>query len=463
MTDSLSGRNVVARVVRRDRCSGCGGCAGVCPEDALTMAETPGGDLAARWAAGPCASDCGLCAEVCPFDSGVFDPRSLNAEAFGPREGALAPLRHEDTGFFLGAYSGYSQAHRPASASGGLLTWTLERLFETGRIDRATIVACEPGDPGGIRFMFREASTIEEVRRGAGSVYHQVDLSAALKQWAREPGLRRAVTGVPCLCAALRRAMLSVPSVGRSVRFVLGLACGMLQNRFYTEMLCLASGVHPKDAVDVRYRLKAASGSAANYDFRAAVGEGRRGRKIAYSGLPYFLSANAYFRLNACNFCKDVFAEAADACFMDAWLPRFIEDRRGTSLVLVRHPDILRLFESEREEGAPLAPVSAEELAQSQAGQVRRKRVEIAYRLEEASRPDDPDGRRYRARWRAERRIQRRSKAVWAQWGRRGLLRAFLLSLGLPRPHRIFRHWAVPFIRNRRAFVRAGRGRGGGA
>ena len=36
---------------------------------------------------------------------------------------------------------------------------------------------------------------------------------------------------------------------------------------------------------------------------------------------------NGYFQLPGCSHCDDIFAECADAVFMDAWLPEYARQR----------------------------------------------------------------------------------------------------------------------------------------
>lgn len=424
--------NVIHSVVRLDRCSGCGVCAGVCPGRFLTIAEASNGDLVAQWRTGPCPSNCGLCVEVCPFAKGVHDPRPLNQAIFNAKECPATHHFHEDAGYYENALVGYSEVHRPESASGGLLTWTLEQLLAQGEVNRVAIVVCEPDEIDGHRFLFKAAQTTEEIRGAAGSVYHPVEISHIVRQITRQPGVRWAITGVPCLCAAIRNAMQRIPAVRRAVRYVFGLACGMYQNRYYTDLLCLASGVPPKEAVSIRYRLKAREGLASNFQFQATRRDGRRGRPLEYSGLPSFLGSHAFFRVNACNYCKDVFAEAADACFMDAWLPEYQSNMQGTSIILVRSVSISRLLMSAgAAQNLRLGPLRIERVVASQAGHVRRKRYLLAMRL---GQPVDPvSGRQFspsdRLTWWIQRRIQMRSKRVWARGGSAHDYQAFMRSV----------------------------------
>lgn len=395
------------------------------------------GDLVAVLT-GTCAGDCKMCLAVCPFSQGVHDSRTVNHELFGTdlEGGASLPVTadgnplffHEHAGWFLRSVVGHSQTHRSKGASGGLVTMCLEHLLTTNQIDQAAVVGMVRAE-NGVAFRFESVATAEALRDKAGSVYCPVEISHLIRGMVAHPDIRWAVVGVPCLCTALRKAMKQLPALRQSVKYVLGLACGMYQNLMYTEVLIVSSGLDPADVEGVRYRVKRAEGAASNYGFMATTRDGKSGRLIPYCGLPLFLGANAYFRCNACNFCKDVFAESADACFMDAWLPEYSSDPRGTSLVLIRDASFGRLFTkfAGDTDGAAIDDIATERLVSSQAGHVRRKRVLIDMRLgAKESRSSWAD----RLEWWLQKRTQKRSKAAWERYGRRYGLGVFWVAIG---------------------------------
>jgi len=300
-------------------------------------------------------------------------------------------------------------------------------------IDCAAVVRFAGGQDKPL-FEFRAAESVADIRRAAGSVYQPVELSGVLQEILRAPERRWAVAGVPCLCTAVRRAVGKKPALARSIPYVLGLACGMYQNVMYTELLLAESGVKTDETVAVRYRVKDTEGPPGDFCFVATRRDGSEGRPIPYRGLPLFLGRNGYFRLDACNFCRDVFAGAADACFMDAWLPEYARDPRGTSLVVIRNAGLEALVAGGVASGdLVLAPVTAGDVARSQQGALRRKwrlartrtAFGVSHRPQHAPRISLSD----MLSWHLNRWTQRRSKAAWRYYGRRHGPTAFWLSI----------------------------------
>jgi len=429
---ALALMNVVTSVVANDLCSGCGVCAGVCQHDALTMLTRSNGDLAVTQA-GACHEKCDLCLRICPFADGVHQPRELSTELFGPTSD-YQPAFDNAIGWYRRCFVGFSNVdeHRIAGASGGLVTWCLGTLVADGLIDKVAVVGrAEPKSD--LLFEFKAVDSVEQVRQAAGSVYYPVEISGLIREMIAEPATRWAVVGVPCLCAALRRAMINVPRLGQSVRYILGIACGMYQNMMYTELLLSKSGLRPCEVGDLTYRKKRSEGPANDYGFHACDREGSWRTIIPYRPLPYFLGRNAYFRYNACNYCMDVFAEAADACFMDAWLPEYVTDPQGTSIVVLRSSALEQILLAGRASGElQLEDIPADRVVLSQRGHVRRKQELIEMRLSprQAHRGQMVSANwKDRIDWWLQRRTQERSKRAWAKYGRRYGVRAFWLAM----------------------------------
>ena len=425
--------NVIDRVVAIDRCCSCGVCAGVCPNKALVMGIRKDGDLVPKQVRN-CPKNCTICIEVCPFAPGVYDPRQmvtsrgkLTAPSENDNEKKTQLRYHEDTGSYINVLVGYSEKHRSKSASGGLATFCLEELLRKDKVDVVAVVG-QNFTKSGVNFSFRMVESHAELNRYSGSVYQPVEISDIVHEILTGPERRFAITAVPCLCTGIRKAMAKIPKLRKAVKYILGLTCGMYQNCMYTEMLVRKSGLRIAEVNKVEYRVKSYKRPSSNYCFLASGRDGRPGPVIEYHGLPFFLGTNGYFRLNSCNFCKDVFAENADACFMDAWLPVCQSDGRGTSIVLVRNKDISNLLK-EKDDGkvrVHVENISIKHVVASQAGHVRRKRYLIGMRCghgkSDASFIE-------RLQWWIQRRTQGRSKWAWAKFGRRYGLVAFWVMM----------------------------------
>ena len=408
--------NVVRKVVQKEICCSCGVCAGLCPTDALSMEIQGNGDLAPCLDAARCADNCHLCLDICPFSVGVYNPRERNTQLFSVQSDAKC---NEDIGWNMNSIVGFrcDETLRKASASGGLAMWCLETLLGEGIVTRVAVVRLAKNRDKGF-FEFYSASTIDELRKSSGSIYHPVEISGIIREIEFNRQERWAIVGVPCLCSAIR----NVGHLQNRIPFVFGLACGMYQNTFYTEMLLSKSGVDCECIVGIKYRRKSDGGPPSDYRFRGTDNRGP-GKEIAYHGLPFYLGKHAFFRLNACNFCMDVFAETADACFMDAWLPDYRQEPKGTSLVVIRNTKVSELFQQGQRKGEIwIKAISPNQVVASQRGHVRRKR-ELIYMRRGIRVPDDAGRAKPTAvekvTWLLQRRAQKRSKKVWAKYGRK--------------------------------------------
>jgi coenzyme F420 hydrogenase subunit beta len=299
-----------------------------------------------------------------------------NEDTIGERlYGALPGIQHRsETGYYLTSYVGYSEKHRPTSASGGMATWLLEALLAERIVDHVICVA-PTGDPEKL-FAFRVFDTAEEVRTGAGSAYYPVEMSEVIRQVLEVPG-RYAVTGLPCFLKAIRLAQQRNKKLRERIVVTVGLVCGQLKSRHFTDYVAALAGVQG-EVTAVRYRGKSPDQPASNYHYVFTAADGEEQRIFWNEGISEAWT-NRWFTPRACSYCDDVFAECADVTCMDAWLPEYSQDSRGTSLVLVRSQAMREMVE--RGQGVRLDSIPVERVIQSQAGVVAIKRQHLACRL----------------------------------------------------------------------------------
>jgi hypothetical protein len=79
--------------------------------------------------------------------------------------------------------------------------------------------------------------------------------------------------------------------------------------------------------------------------------------------------------------------ETADVTVGDAWLPAFIDDPRGSNVVVARHPQIEDIVRQAIGDGRlTLTPLSMDDAARSQDAGLRHRRIGLSARLDRAHR-----------------------------------------------------------------------------
>jgi coenzyme F420-reducing hydrogenase beta subunit len=370
----MNQRNVVSEVVKHNLCIGCGLCAGVCPSGNLTMEWNEYGEYNPV-EQGHCLENCSLCLNVCPFMDGNDNEDSLGKKLFAATPG----IKHtKETGYYLQCYAGYSH-NREIGASGGMTSFVLERLLEDGLVDK--VVSVSPHNDPDALFQFRVMETPKEIRESTGSAYYPVHLADVVKYILEQEGTY-AVTALPCFAKALRLAAEKLPALKKRIKYILGLVCGQLKSSFYTSYIASLAGVD-EPLRRCYFREKAPDQPAGNFAFTCEGITGKTGRIRWNEGVSQVWMSR-WFTPIACNFCDDVFAEVADAVFMDAWLPGYRENPKGTNLFIVRNKELLSLLQESNQKDINLTPLPVSEIIKSQAGVVHIKRDHLAYRLFQA-------------------------------------------------------------------------------
>ena len=334
----VSKMTVVQEVVEKGWCIGCGMCAALCPKSRLVMRWNVHGEYNPIMdaEATSCRTSCSVCYGACPAH-GDNDNETRIAEAL---YASLPNVQCTDeTGYFLASFGGYSTEHRLKGASGGMATWTLEKLLSTGRVD--AVIAVGPTRNPEAMFDFRVCRTVKEVGACSRSAYYPVEISETIRHVLNNPG-RYAVIALPCVCKAIRLAQQKNKVLKDRVRFVLGLTCGHQSSKFFAEYICALTGNDPSHLNQIFFRTKDLSQPASNSQFQCHVennGSVSTHSILWNQGVGDAFS-KGYFQIPGCFYCDDVFAECADAAFMDAWLPEYVPDSKGTSLLIVRDREI---------------------------------------------------------------------------------------------------------------------------
>lgn len=377
--DKTPNGTVIENVVNRDLCVGCGVCAGICATKSLQMVFNRYGEYVPIYSEAGCKRLCGLCLEVCPFFNSEYYEDSLGETEYSQENG----ISHRpEIGYYLSSYAGHviDEERRWNSASGGLATWFLAELLSKNIVDR--IVCVVPEDKIGRLFKFTIINDPESVGSSSKSSYYPVELSSVVEK-IMESEMDYCVIALPCFIKSLRLAMGSIPKLERNIKMLAGLTCGHTVGKYFAEYLCASNGGDPYRLSKARFRTKDIERRANDYGFyyESAGGEAESGT-IHFSEEFGNAWMKGYFKLNACNYCDDVFAELADIVFMDAWLERYVHDPKGNSLVVVRKKEIDEIIHAGIEQGrVSLEPVPLDDVLESQRGVLFEKREKLAKHL----------------------------------------------------------------------------------
>lgn len=368
--------NTITKIVKNDFCIGCGVCAGTCPSNNLVMNWSTQGELI-PYSENNCKEKCSICLDVCPFYGNNINQDDIADSLFSK----IPNVNYNKyTGYYLNCFVGYhkDEEKRLKSASGGLASSFLSSLIDEDVIDN--IVAVGISDNKNRIFDFKILSKSDEVYSCSGSVYYPVELSQVLKRIFNEKKDKRyAIIALPCVVYALRLAMEKIPKLKRRIHIIASLTCGQLQNRFYSELLALESGIKVEELSKIDFRRKKEGKNASDYLHVAISQKGKEGKPQTNLELPFHLWYYQFFKHNACNYCDDIFGELADITFMDAWLPEYMEDYRGTSLVITRTSLATKILDSLQ--GHNLNTIDVQKVIESQKGVIEKKRVLISGKL----------------------------------------------------------------------------------
>lgn len=312
----------------------------------------------------------------CPFSD-----QGPNEDEIGQSQFCSQSQHDPRIGYYEGLYIGHvaEGSYRERGTSGGILTWVLTQLLNTGKADGVIHVKKVNDPTDGILFRYGISRTPEEVLAGAKSRYYPVEMSRVLDEISQTPG-RYVLVGLPCFLKAARRLVEVDSELKERLPYFVGLVCGHLKSRAFADCFAWQAGIPPGTLEEIDFRVKLPNRPASDY------GVFLRGNGVTTTKpTREFLGSNwghNMFRYSACDYCDDVFAEVADLAVGDAWLPGHKDQPEGASVVVVRHPDLQEIVSHASNDGRlNLISATTETIAESQAGGLRDRREGLAYRL----------------------------------------------------------------------------------
>ena len=372
----------LSEVISADMCIGCGMCSGICPKSAISMhwSETGMPEPALPDQREINCGNCSVCTEVCPFASGLVSGVELpnETELVLARNPTVTSCQDPAIGYYLTLKAGHCTTFRSSASSGGMATWVIDSLFANGKIDAALCVT-EGKDASNSYFDYAVIDDRKDVTKASKTRYYPVSIEATIRHVQMNPG-RYAVVGLPCTLKAIRLAQRIDATLRDRIVFLIGIFCGGMKTRHYTEFLAAHAGVRVEDIRHPEYRVKNPDSTADDYSFSCATPDGTlHSVKMQELGDMW---GTGLFKPNACDYCDDLTGEVADISVGDAWIPPYRRDGRGTSIIAIRSINAMSLVESGEFSGELcLSNISAEKVNFSQRGNINHRRKGLAYRI----------------------------------------------------------------------------------
>ena len=363
---------VIQKVVVNDLCIGCGACIDVCPAHALSIKWDDNG-LLLPYQVAECDGQ-SFCLSVCPFnpdDETTIDQLNESDEKKNEIVG-----NNEFIGQYSSLYAGHSDSYRATSSSGGVGTWIVSELFKHDLIDFA--IGVRSVDSEDKHFEYQIINKADSATTFSKTKYYPVTLAGIFEYVIANPG-NYVLTGLPCFLKSVRLYQKRDTIVKNRIKYLVGITCGGMKSRFFTEFLAWKVDILPDDIINPEYRIKTYAKKAGDYSFGFVKENKLTTKNIRLVGDTW---GNGIFKPNACDYCDDIFADLADVSIGDAWIEPYSLDSRGANLVIVRSLEmdgIIKAGISTKE--LNLTSETEDRIISTQRANIIHRRLGLKYRL----------------------------------------------------------------------------------
>lgn len=374
-----SNSRVIDLVVKNDLCIGCGLCTYTCPSKSLTMEWNEYGFLVPILT-GACNDD-GSCLSVCPFNPEIRKDIQ-NEDKLSDIFLSDALSSHNKIGKFSGIYTGHSIDFRLTSSSGGIATYILTDLLEKGIVDH--IISVKESNSLGTHYEYSISTNKKELLASSKTKYYPVSLSSVLSVIDELEG-KVALVGVACFIKGIRLAQQSNPVLKDKINFLIGIICGGVKSRFFTEYLSSSAGVQKDLYYKPEFRIKDTNSTAGDYSFGCSNKKDHLRKTIKMKSVGD-MWGTGLFKANACDYCDDVTTELADISLGDAWLSPFMFDGKGTNVIVTRSSLAEKVIRDGISSGKlQITELSLAKFIESQKGSFNHRHSGLPYRIKQAT------------------------------------------------------------------------------
>lgn len=361
-------RQTIQKVLDDHLCCNCGTCAGVCPQQAISMNLDKYSRVYEPQIDSDACNGCGICYNTCPGHH--VDFKGFNKDIFGKEAEDII------LGSYLKCFLGYAtdSGVRYNASSGGVVTGLLIYALEQGIIDGALVTRMNRDRPWEPEPFI--AKTREEIIEASTSKYCPVPANIMIKELlGAQDDEKFAVVGLPCHIQGIRKAEQVYKKLRARVVLHIGLFCSHTDTFWQTDYLLKSMDVSKDDLRSIRYRgdgwpgtmsVQLRSGKDLSVPYHKAI-------------FPHVVWFNA---MNRCLYCCDLTAELADVSVGDPWIPEVMaREEIGQSLVLVRTEDAHNLvLRATRDERLDITPIPAEKVKES-VSMGEAKKVDVQVRM----------------------------------------------------------------------------------
>lgn len=284
---------------------------------------------------------------------------------------------YDKIGYYYELYAGYSKEFRETSSSGGMATYIFKTLLENKLVDNLFIVKEVDG-----QYAYQFFSNLKEITQISKTRYTPVTLEKLFQEISEIDGTV-AVSGVACFVKAIRLKQIYNPELKEKIKFVVGIICGGLKSKYYTDYLAQEAGCQSEYS-HAQYRVKNEQSYALDYKFSCEEKLTKRIHMVEMRSLGD-MWGTGLFKSNACDFCDDVVTELADISLGDAWIDPYDKSGLGNSIIITRTEIAENLIRNGLDKKhLNLDKLNKEKLLLSQNGSFNHRHKGLLYRVEHA-------------------------------------------------------------------------------
>jgi len=341
----------VRLIAENDYCISCGACKHACPHTEIRIELNP-----AKGFYEPVVNDSTACVTcetrpcllVCPS----YEEDFVQLANWTDAAQRIGPYH------FL--YTGHSTSSdiRTRASSGGVIKELCRYYLDKGIVDAVITLRHVKG----LEYEPDLYTTSEDILHTPGSIYHNINFEKAIGILKTTPG-RFVLVATPCQLTSIHK----FKSVGLDqflgqIEVAIGLICGWTFSRHSLRHFSRAMGVDCTDLQDVTYR-----GGDRVGPLTLKTGEQTRSfsRRPKYltdkHAIPFKIAFSRTYNAKRCLLCVEHLNHLADIAVGDAWLKAFKDDKFGTSIIIVRNPEINTTLQELAALGRVKLAIAAEE------------------------------------------------------------------------------------------------------